>query len=366
MAIRQILEVPDPRLKTVSEPVTEFNDELNELVADMFETMYAAPGIGLAAIQVGIPKRVLVIDLQPEDATVVKSGRRAYLNQDFISVYGGGVWTWDFDYLADDQFICQKLLHLINPVTADGNSAATSTTIASNPIVNDLSKGAGGSFDTTADILIAAPIIPASGGIEDEDRLMQSAVLQNLTIACDVGTDGGRPHMTGQFMTGFKPTISDSGISLVAGIAGDEWDYSIFDLTTITVCGVTSILKSFSITIDNPATRVGWQGTSAECDGYVRGGIINVTGSATVKLDTTTANLLDNYITGGAIGSPIDKVTYVVLLENSASWSLSFPSVLITGYSQDQAVDGIFVTIDFIATGGSTGALTSLAVIKMT
>ncbi|MCH2496112.1 MAG: peptide deformylase [Pseudomonadota bacterium] len=67
MAIRQILEVPDPRLKTVSEPVTEFNDELNELVADMFETMYAAPGIGLAAIQVGVPKRVLVIDLQPED-----------------------------------------------------------------------------------------------------------------------------------------------------------------------------------------------------------------------------------------------------------------------------------------------------------
>ena len=67
MAIRQILEVPDPRLKTVSEPVAEFNDELNELVADMFETMYAAPGIGLAAIQVGVPKRVLVIDLQPED-----------------------------------------------------------------------------------------------------------------------------------------------------------------------------------------------------------------------------------------------------------------------------------------------------------
>ena len=67
MAIREILEVPDPRLKTVSEPVTEFGDELNELVSDMFETMYAAPGIGLAAIQVGVPKRVLVIDLQPED-----------------------------------------------------------------------------------------------------------------------------------------------------------------------------------------------------------------------------------------------------------------------------------------------------------
>ncbi|WP_454597038.1 peptide deformylase [Qipengyuania sp. SM2507] len=67
MAIREILEVPDPRLKLVSEPVTEFDEGLKELVADMFETMYAAPGIGLAAIQVGVPKRLLVIDLQPDD-----------------------------------------------------------------------------------------------------------------------------------------------------------------------------------------------------------------------------------------------------------------------------------------------------------
>jgi peptide deformylase len=69
MAVREILEVPDPRLKTVSSPVEphEFNDALHQLVDDMFETMYAARGIGLAAIQIGVPKRVLVIDLQPED-----------------------------------------------------------------------------------------------------------------------------------------------------------------------------------------------------------------------------------------------------------------------------------------------------------
>ena len=69
MAIREILEVPDPRLKIVSTPVEphEFNDDLRTLVEDMFETMYDAPGIGLAAIQVGVPKRVLVIDLQPDD-----------------------------------------------------------------------------------------------------------------------------------------------------------------------------------------------------------------------------------------------------------------------------------------------------------
>jgi peptide deformylase len=67
MAIREILEVPDPRLKTVSAPVEVFDGALSTLVADMFETMYAASGIGLAAIQVGEPVRVLVIDLQPED-----------------------------------------------------------------------------------------------------------------------------------------------------------------------------------------------------------------------------------------------------------------------------------------------------------
>jgi peptide deformylase len=64
MAILPILEVPDPRLKVVSTPVTLFDDDLKTLVDNMFETMYDAPGIGLAAIQVGVPKRVLVIDLQ--------------------------------------------------------------------------------------------------------------------------------------------------------------------------------------------------------------------------------------------------------------------------------------------------------------
>lgn len=64
MAILQILEVPDARLKTVSTPVEEFDDALKTLVEDMTDTMYAANGIGLAAIQVGVPKRILVIDLQ--------------------------------------------------------------------------------------------------------------------------------------------------------------------------------------------------------------------------------------------------------------------------------------------------------------
>ena len=68
MAILPIIETPDPLLRQISEPVDAVTDEVRALVNDMFETMYAAPGIGLAAIQVGVPKRVLVIDLQePEE-----------------------------------------------------------------------------------------------------------------------------------------------------------------------------------------------------------------------------------------------------------------------------------------------------------
>jgi peptide deformylase len=68
MAIRPIIEAPDPLLRQISSPVEAITPELQALIDDMFETMYAAPGIGLAAIQVGVPKRILVIDLQdPEE-----------------------------------------------------------------------------------------------------------------------------------------------------------------------------------------------------------------------------------------------------------------------------------------------------------
>ena len=64
MAIRRIYETPDPVLRQISKPVETFDAELKTLVEDMFETMYDAPGIGLAAVQVGEPIRLLVIDLQ--------------------------------------------------------------------------------------------------------------------------------------------------------------------------------------------------------------------------------------------------------------------------------------------------------------
>ncbi len=66
MAKLKILEFPDPRLRTKATPVVEVDDQLRNLVADMFETMYDAPGIGLAATQVDVHKRLLVVDISAD------------------------------------------------------------------------------------------------------------------------------------------------------------------------------------------------------------------------------------------------------------------------------------------------------------
>ena len=87
MAILRILETPDPVLRQISTPVEKVDDELRGLIADMFETMYDAPGIGLAAVQVGVPKRLLVMDLHEpaeEGAEPVKAPR-VFINPEILS-----------------------------------------------------------------------------------------------------------------------------------------------------------------------------------------------------------------------------------------------------------------------------------------
>ena len=66
MALLHILEFPDPRLRTIAEPVDKVDDEIRTLIDDMFETMYDAPGIGLAATQINVHKRIVVIDISED------------------------------------------------------------------------------------------------------------------------------------------------------------------------------------------------------------------------------------------------------------------------------------------------------------
>lgn len=78
MAILNILEFPDPRLRTIAKPVDVVDDGIRQLVDDMFETMYEAPGIGLAATQINVHKRVVVMDLSED-----RSEPRVFINPEF-------------------------------------------------------------------------------------------------------------------------------------------------------------------------------------------------------------------------------------------------------------------------------------------
>ena len=104
MALRDILVVPDPILKRVSEPVDGVDDDLRALMDDMLETMYAAPGIGLAAVQVGVPKRVIVMDLAKPDE---EKQPRYYVNPEI---------TWASEELAPYEEGCLSVPEIYEEV----------------------------------------------------------------------------------------------------------------------------------------------------------------------------------------------------------------------------------------------------------
>ena len=93
MAKKQILTIPDPLLRKVSEPVASVNTEVKNLMDDMLETMYAAPGIGLAAVQVGVLKRIIVIDLskdgQKKDPLFIVNPQITFKSDELISYEEG-------------------------------------------------------------------------------------------------------------------------------------------------------------------------------------------------------------------------------------------------------------------------------------
>ena len=89
MAIRTILHYPDPRLREKAKPVEAVTPAILELIEDMAETMYAAPGVGLAATQIGEPHRVFLIDIAGEDEP---SDLRVFINPEILEKQGDQTW----------------------------------------------------------------------------------------------------------------------------------------------------------------------------------------------------------------------------------------------------------------------------------
>lgn len=117
MALREILHYPDPKLRTVATPVTSFGNDIRALVADMAETMYTAPGIGLAATQIDVDKRVIVIDISPDQTDL-----RVFVNPQLVDLQGETVTEegcLSVPGVFDDVHRAERVR--VKAVDADGN-----------------------------------------------------------------------------------------------------------------------------------------------------------------------------------------------------------------------------------------------------
>ena len=128
---------------------------------------------------------------------------------------------------------------------------------------------------------------------------------------------------------------------------GPEFTKGLFDFSTHTVAGDDASVKAFSLTINNPATRVGYQGSAGEADGYSRGAGMEITGNITIKADDAAMEHLDLWQAGTAIG---------IELDDGAQWDISLPKCVMSGHAMDMANEGVFVDIPFTVTSGAAGA----------
>ncbi len=280
-------------------------------------------------------------------AEVSRAGSRTLRAEDIINHYGSGVFTWDFDWLVDNEKGIQNLVELMYP--SHGGTITTSVTYPAVPTVNDLSHG------ETAETVSKLAFILLTNPLASRDHYMHSANLQELTLSMSAGTDGGRLRASGQFMSGYKPLIETNAIS--ADTSASDYAKGLFDCTTSTFGGDAAVVSDFSLTISNPANRVGYQGASGETDGYVRGGAFSITGSITMKSDSLQQINDDTFWKLNA--------TAALVLGQGTNIDFNLPAVNVSNISYNMADEGVFQTVDFTATSGADAG-GNLAVLKFT
>ena len=280
-------------------------------------------------------------------AEVARAGSSTLREEDIINHYGSGMWTWDFDWLVDNEKGIQNLIELMYP--NHGRTITTDIIYPAAPTSNDLSHG-----ETTETTSKLAFII-LQNPLTSRDHYMHNANLQELTLSMSAGTDGGRLRASGQFMTGYKPVIESN--SVTADTSASDYAKGLFDCTTSTFGGDAAVVRDFSITISNPANRVGYQGSSGETDGYVRGGTFGITGSITMKSDSLQQVNDDTFWKA--------NTSAAIALGDGTNIDFSIPKANVSNISYDLADEGAFQTVDFTATSGADGG-SALATLKFT
>ena len=169
MARLRILEFPDPRLRTRARPVEVVDDELRQLIDDMFETMYAAPGIGLAATQVDVHKRLLVADVSSEkndphvliNPEILELDGKAYSEEGCLSVPG---------YFAEAERA--EHIGLYHRVVPKDDVVSEARTLAER-----LAKGPSFALEITKDSLNREASMDLVGALEAEAQIQAALML---------------------------------------------------------------------------------------------------------------------------------------------------------------------------------------------
>ena len=282
---------------------------------------------------------------------VARAGLRTLRTEDVVQHYGSGIWTWDFDWLVDNEKGIQNLLHLMHPLHGD--------TITTSIIYDETITPANYAHADETDENKCAFII-IQNPLTARDHYMHSAILQNLTLSMDAGTDAGRLRASGQVMSGYRPIIENNSVS--AETSASDYAKGLFDCTTSTFGGDEAVVRSFSLTISNPATRVGYRGSDGETDGYSRQGAFSITGSITMKADSLQ-QINDDTFWKGHSGATAAEAA--IALGNGSTIDFSIPTAIVSNVSYDMAEEGVFQTVDFTATSSEDGG-GHLAVIKAT
>ena len=276
-----------------------------------------------------------------QSADIERAGQRVLRPTDHIKVYKGGTFTWAFDGLViENEAMLQTLLQLVS----EDDSPAGTVARTGNPGTVAYEQGA--STGEYACLVLSSPDA-------DKDRLMHSAILQELTLSMSPGDNGGRLTASGTFWSGYQPVIGAESTSPDA--TADNWTKGFFDCTTMSIGGDDVVMNNFELTISNPATRVGYETVNsidAEPCAYMRGGQISVTGNMSVKLDDNVAQILtEDFLLGTSAN---------VSIGNGSSIDFDIPTAKYTGHSNTSTDSGVFVDLPFMATADDSGALVTI------
>ena len=276
-----------------------------------------------------------------QTADIERTGQRVLRPTDHIKIYKGGVFTWAFDGLVvENQALLQTLLQLVS------EDATPSGTVEMTGDQGTVAYEQGATTGEYACLVLSSPDA-------DKDRLMHSSILQELTLSMSPGENGGLLTASGTFWSGYQPVIGAEGTA--ADATAVNYTKGFFDCTTSQLGGDDVVMNNFSLTISNPATRVGYETVNSiagEPSAYMRGGQISVTGSLSAKLDDNVAQIITEDFLAGTSAN--------VSIGDGSTIDFDIPTAKYTGHTHTNVDGSMFVELPFMGTADGSGALVTI------